>query len=287
MKAIAAASAGARIRRPASPKSSPSLRHAIAASSNKRHVPVKAILCHAFRHPRRPRARGHPGPDAGPGEVVAKVAAVGLNFFDTLIIAGKYQKKPPFPFSPGGEFAGAVERVGPGVTEFQPGDRVMGYTNFNAARERIAVAADKLVKLRTISIRARPALTITYGTATTRSRPRPMQAPARPSPYSALRRRGPRGGRARQAHGRAGDRLRRPATTSSFRARAWRGRGGELRQRGSADALKSSAATMASTSYSIPSAGPTARRRCARSPGRDGISSSALPPARSPNCRSI
>jgi NADPH2:quinone reductase len=83
-----------------------------------------------------------PDPVAGPGEVVAKVAAVGLNFFDTLIIAGKYQTKPPFPFSPGGEFAGVVESVGPGVTEFQPGDRVMGYTNStrraNARRSRRA-----------------------------------------------------------------------------------------------------------------------------------------------------
>ena len=78
---------------------------------------------------------------------MAKVAAVGLNFFDTLIIAGKYQTKPPFPFSPGGEFAGVVESVGAGVTEFKPGDRVMGYTNFNAARERTAVAADQIVKL--------------------------------------------------------------------------------------------------------------------------------------------
>ena len=73
------------------------------------------------------------------------MVAVGLNFFDTLIIAGKYQTKPPFPFSPGGELAGVVERVGPGVTALTAGDRVMGYTNFNAARERTAVAVEQLV----------------------------------------------------------------------------------------------------------------------------------------------
>ncbi len=88
-----------------------------------------------------------PEPVAGPGEVVVKVAAVGLNFFDTLIIAGKYQKKPPFPFSPGGEFAGVVESVGAGVTGFAPGDRVIGYFTYGAARERAAVPASKLVKL--------------------------------------------------------------------------------------------------------------------------------------------
>ena len=82
-----------------------------------------------------------PDPTAGPGEVVAKVAAVGLNFYDTLIIAGRYQRKPPFPFSPGGEFAGVVESVGAGVTGLARGDRVIGYVTYGAARERIAVAA--------------------------------------------------------------------------------------------------------------------------------------------------
>jgi NADPH2:quinone reductase len=89
-----------------------------------------------------------------------------LNFFDTLIISGKYQTRPPFPFSPGGEFAGVVESVGPGVTEFKPGDRVMGYTNFNAARERTAVATDNIIKFSDdLDFDRAAALTITYGTA--------------------------------------------------------------------------------------------------------------------------
>src|SRR5262245_64219632 len=62
-------------------------------------VPVKAILCQRFGAPDDLVLADVPDPVAGPGEVVAKVAAVGLNFFDTLIIAGKYQTKPPFPFS--------------------------------------------------------------------------------------------------------------------------------------------------------------------------------------------
>src|SRR5438445_187752 len=97
--------------------------------------PVKAILCTRFGTPDDLVLADIPEPDPGPGEVVAKVAAVGLNFFDTLIIAGKYQKKPPFPFSPGGEFAGTVERVGTGVSGFAAGDRVVGYCTFGAARE--------------------------------------------------------------------------------------------------------------------------------------------------------
>ena len=77
---------------------------------------MKAILCQRFGTPDDLVLADIPDPVAGPGEVVAKVVAVGLNFFDTLIIAGKYQTKPPFPFSPGGEFAGVVESVGAGVT---------------------------------------------------------------------------------------------------------------------------------------------------------------------------
>jgi NADPH2:quinone reductase len=127
---------------------------------------VKAILCQRFGTPDDLVLADVPEPVAGPGEVVAKVAAVGLNFFDTLIIAGKYQTKPPFPFSPGGEFAGVVESVGAGVAEFQPGDRVMGYTNFNAARERTAVAAGQIVKISSdLDFERAAALTITYGTA--------------------------------------------------------------------------------------------------------------------------
>ena len=127
---------------------------------------MKAILCQRFGTPDELVLADIPDPTPGPGEVVAKVAAVGLNFFDTLIIAGKYQTKPPFPFSPGGEFSGVVESVGAGVTAFKPGDRVMGYTNFNAARERTAVAADHIVKLPAdLDFDRAAALTITYGTA--------------------------------------------------------------------------------------------------------------------------
>ena len=105
-------------------------------------------------------------PVAAPGEVVARVEAVGLNFYDTLIIAGKYQTKPPLPFSPGGEFAGTVESVGAGVTGFAAGDRVVGYITHGGAREHTAAPAEKLVKLTAALDSDRAAgLTIAYGTA--------------------------------------------------------------------------------------------------------------------------
>lgn len=127
---------------------------------------MKAILCTRFGSPDDLVLSDIAEPVAGPGEVVTAVKAVGLNFYDTLIVAGRYQKKPPFPFSPGGEFAGVVESVGTGVAEFKPGDRVIGYVTHGAARQRAAVPADKLIRLDAdLSFERAAALTIIYGTA--------------------------------------------------------------------------------------------------------------------------
>ena len=81
---------------------------------------MKAILCTRFGGPDDLEFKDLPDPAPGAGEVVVAVKSAALNFFDTLIIAGKYQVKPPFPFSPASEFAGVVESVGAGVTGFAP-----------------------------------------------------------------------------------------------------------------------------------------------------------------------
>ena len=108
---------------------------------------MKAVLCTHFGGPDELELADIPEPTAKAGEAVVRVKAAALNFFDTLIIAGKYQHKPPFPFSPASEFAGVIESVGPGVTDVAVGDRVMGSTGWGAARERIAAPAMQLVKL--------------------------------------------------------------------------------------------------------------------------------------------
>jgi NADPH2:quinone reductase len=108
---------------------------------------MKAILCHRPGTPDDLQFTEIPDPVAGPGEAVVKIAAAALNFFDTLIIADKYQVKPAYPFSPAAEFAGMVESVGAGVSGVAPGDRVMGYMRYGAARERVAVKAAQLVKI--------------------------------------------------------------------------------------------------------------------------------------------
>src|SRR5579872_5993686 len=105
---------------------------------------MKAILCTHFGPPEELELRDIPPPTPGPGEAVVRIKAAALNFFDLLIIAGKYQHKPPFPFSPASEFAGIVEATGEGVSEVKPGDRVMGTAGWGAAREAIAMRAAQL-----------------------------------------------------------------------------------------------------------------------------------------------
>jgi NADPH2:quinone reductase len=127
---------------------------------------MKAILC---THPSTPDDLEFvdlPDPVAGRGEAVVKVAAAALNFFDLLIIAGKYQYKPAFPFSPAAEFAGIVESIGPGVDSLSVGDPVMGYCGWGAARERLAVAADRLFKIpANLDFDRAAGLSVTYGTS--------------------------------------------------------------------------------------------------------------------------
>jgi NADPH:quinone reductase len=126
---------------------------------------MKAVLCTHFGTPDDLELADVPPPTAGPGEAVVRVKAAALNFFDLLIIAGKYQHRPPFPFSPVSEFAGIVETVGAGVTDVAAGDRVMGSIGWGAARERIAVAARQLVKLpERLDFERAAGLTVTYAT---------------------------------------------------------------------------------------------------------------------------
>jgi NADPH2:quinone reductase len=78
-------------------------------------------------------------PEPGPGEVRIKNRAAALNFFDILMIAGKYQTKPPLPFTPGSEVAGLIDAVGPEVKGLSAGDRVQamassgGYGEYSLA----------------------------------------------------------------------------------------------------------------------------------------------------------
>ena len=85
---------------------------------------MKAVLCKQDGPPASLVVESVPSPQPGKGQVVVSVRACGVNFPDTLIIAGKYQYKPDLPFSPGSEMAGLVKQVGEGVSGVKPGDAV-------------------------------------------------------------------------------------------------------------------------------------------------------------------
>ncbi|WP_234051244.1 MULTISPECIES: NADPH:quinone oxidoreductase family protein [unclassified Xanthobacter] len=127
---------------------------------------MKAVLCVRHGPPETLEIVDLPDPTPGPGEVVVDVAAIGLNFFDTLIIRDLYQVKPPLPFSPGAEFAGHVAALGEGVTDLAVGDRVCGYITSGAAREKVAVPAEFLARVPDdLDLVKAAGLIVTYGTA--------------------------------------------------------------------------------------------------------------------------
>jgi NADPH2:quinone reductase len=76
-----------------------------------------------------------PVPEPGPGEVRIRNHAAALNFYDILMIQGKYQVKPPLPFTPGSEVSGVVDAVGPNVTGFSAGDRVQAIASGGGFKE--------------------------------------------------------------------------------------------------------------------------------------------------------
>jgi len=102
---------------------------------------VRAISVDHYMEPAELRVSEIPEPEAGPGALQIEVRAAGCNFFDTLIVQGKYQVKPAFPFTPGGEIAGVVKALGAGVEGFAVGDRVLAGTQIGGFAEIAVVPA--------------------------------------------------------------------------------------------------------------------------------------------------
>ena len=87
---------------------------------------MKAVVCEAFGGSEVLALREVPDPlPPSSGELQVRIEARGVQYVDVLMLAGKYQLRPEPPFIPGSEGAGEVVAIGPGVTGFKPGDRVM------------------------------------------------------------------------------------------------------------------------------------------------------------------
>jgi NADPH2:quinone reductase len=106
---------------------------------------MRAVVCNEFGPLNTLAVEDRPTPEPTEGMVVIDVAAAGVNFVDGLICQGRYQLKPPTPFVPGSEVAGTIAAVGPGVTGWSVGDRVLVFCGFGGFATQVVAPALSLV----------------------------------------------------------------------------------------------------------------------------------------------
>jgi len=127
---------------------------------------MKALLSKQVGGPETLVLDDLPDPEPREGQAVVRVKACGVNYPDVLIIEDKYQFKPARPFSPGGEFSGIVDKVGPGVTNVKVGDRVLGNLGNGAMAEKIVGDASRLTPMpEGMPFDEAAAFLMTYGTS--------------------------------------------------------------------------------------------------------------------------
>ena len=127
---------------------------------------MKAVVCHQFGLPNTLEYQEVESPNPKEDEVLILVKACSVNFPDTLIIQGKYQFRPEFPFSPGSDIAGIVEKVGEKVKHIKVGDEVVGFIPFGGFAEKAIVKAkDCFPKPKGMSMVNASAFLLAYGTS--------------------------------------------------------------------------------------------------------------------------
>lgn len=88
-----------------------------------------------------------PEPEMGADQVTIRVRAVGMSFATNLVVSGKYQRKPPRPFTPGTEVAGDVVAVGADVENVAVGDKVMSFVDWGGMAERVSIWSGQVYAL--------------------------------------------------------------------------------------------------------------------------------------------
>jgi NADPH:quinone reductase len=128
---------------------------------------MKAIVVHEFGAPEVLKFEETAKPAPGPGQVLVRIRAAGVNPADTYMRSGNYARKPALPYTPGVDGAGVVEAVGAGVTNFKSGDRVYlaGSITGTYAEYAVVAATDAYRLPEKISFAQGAAIHIPYATA--------------------------------------------------------------------------------------------------------------------------
>lgn len=109
--------------------------------------PMRKIVCHQFGPPTSLALEEVDAPEPSSGEVALDVRAAGVNYVDALLVAGRYQIKPPLPFTPGSDVAGTVAAMGEGVHEWAPGDDAIAMVGLGGFAERVVLPASMLFRV--------------------------------------------------------------------------------------------------------------------------------------------
>jgi NADPH:quinone reductase len=130
---------------------------------------MKAIQVHEFGGPEVLKLEEIPIPKPGPGQVLVRVHAAGVNPYDTYMRNGTYAIKPPLPYTPGSDAAGTVESVGQSVIKVKAGDRVYTAKTVSGAYAEYALALESQLEPlpEKISFAQGAGLWVPYGTAFT------------------------------------------------------------------------------------------------------------------------
>ena len=127
---------------------------------------LKAILCKSYGSPDDLVLDEIDEPQLGDGQVRIRILACGVNFPDVLMIAGKYQVRPPMPFTPGAEISGEVLEVGANVKHIQKGQRVLALCGYGGMAEQVCVDEHAVVPIPdSMPYETAAAFLLTYGTS--------------------------------------------------------------------------------------------------------------------------
>jgi NADPH:quinone reductase len=108
---------------------------------------MRKIVCREFGPPSALALEDAAVAAPGPGDVALDIRAAGVNYVDALLATGRYQIKPPLPFTPGSDIAGTVAVVGDGVHDWAPGDQAMAMVGLGGFAERVVLPASLLFRV--------------------------------------------------------------------------------------------------------------------------------------------